>query len=256
MTTPSISTTTIPGGGRFRFPDPPEPEPDAMTSFSQLSATGNAHHLAWHFGHPETTLVAGEKWVGRTPHPGAAGLRRPDLLIAFGVNPQAYHESNGYAISEQGKPPDFVLEVASQTTGRFDIADKPGDYAQLGIPEYWRFDETGGLRHGVHLAGDRLVRGEYQPIEVRQIAEGVWQGHSDVLDLDLRWDHGELLWYDPHTGEHIATFQTERELRLQAEELRFQAETLRLRERELRLRAETRIRQLEAENRRLRQEGL
>ena len=30
----------------------------------------------------------------------------------------------GYLIPEQGKPPDFVLEVASETTGEVDETDK------------------------------------------------------------------------------------------------------------------------------------
>ena len=33
----------------------------------------------------------------------------PDLLIALGADPETYRENNGYIISEQGKPPDFVL---------------------------------------------------------------------------------------------------------------------------------------------------
>ena len=37
-------------------------------------------------------------------------MRYPDLLVAFGVDPAAYKASNAYVISEQGKPPDFVLE--------------------------------------------------------------------------------------------------------------------------------------------------
>ena len=41
----------------------------------------------------------------------------PGLLIAMGADPEAYRENNGYIISEQGKPPDFVLEIASRSTG-------------------------------------------------------------------------------------------------------------------------------------------
>ena len=44
-----------------------------------------------------------------------------------------------------------------------DVRDKPADYAALGIPEYWRFDET-GESHGTRLAGDRLVGDRYEPI--------------------------------------------------------------------------------------------
>ena len=73
--------------------------------------------------------------------------------------------SNGYVISEQGKPPDFVLEVASESTANIDTGAKRDDYAALGIAEYWRFDETGEY-HGARLAGDRLVQGRYEPIPI------------------------------------------------------------------------------------------
>ena len=87
----------------------------------------------------------------------------PDLLIAFNVEPETYRENNGYIISEQGKPPDFVLEIASRSTGQHDVVDKRPAYAGLGIPEYWRFDETGEFQ-GTRLAGDRLVDGRYEPV--------------------------------------------------------------------------------------------
>ena len=136
------------------------------------------------------------------------GLRRPDLFIAFNVDKAAYIESNGYIISEQGKPPDFVLEVASPSTAQIDTGPKRQEYAALGIPEYWRFDETGEY-HGARLAGDRLVNGEYQPIAIEQVGEvgEVWQGYSAVLNLNLRWDRGQLGWHDPATGLHIVTYE-------------------------------------------------
>ena len=40
------------------------------------------------------------------------------MLVAFDADPANYKASNGYLISEQGKPPDFVLEIASRRTGR------------------------------------------------------------------------------------------------------------------------------------------
>ena len=95
--------------------------------------------------------------------------------MAFGVDPAAYKANNGYVISVQGKPPDFVLEVASASTGVIDVTDKRDDYAALGIGEYWRFDET-GEHHGARLAGDRLVDGEYIPIDIEEVAEGILTG--------------------------------------------------------------------------------
>ena len=77
------------------------------------------------------------------------------------------------------------------------------------MPEYWRFDKTGQY-HGTRLAGERLVNGVYVPIDIEELSEDVLQGYSDVLGLYLRWERGELGWYDPATGQHIATFDTER----------------------------------------------
>ena len=160
--------------------------------------------------------------------------RVPDLLIAFDVDPELYTANNSYIISEQGKPPDFVLEVASQGTWRRDRWAKREDYLAMGIPEYWRFDETGEY-YGERLAGDILVKGEYLPVAIETLEEGVLQGYSPALNLHIRWEHGELRWHDPATGQHIATFESERQGRFQAEQARLQAE-VRVRELEERLR--------------------
>ena len=116
-----------------------------------------------------------------------------------------------------GKPPDFVLEVASIRTADNDVTGKRRDYADFGIPEYWRFDPTGRERYDAPLAGDRLAQGSYQPVEVIELEPGHLHGHSEVLNLDPCWDHGQLRWYDPVAGEHRRTFNEEREGRLAAE---------------------------------------
>ena len=164
------------------FPDPPEIPEDKMTNFDHLAANGNVHHLIIHFGNPDTNLVAGERYLALAPTRDMTGLRYPDLLIAFNVDPETYRRRRAYVIEDQGKPPDFVLEVASPSTRRIDATAKRLDYAALGIPEYWRFDEE-PTRRGPRLAGDQLVDGEYQPIPIEEVAEGVLQGYSAVLDL-------------------------------------------------------------------------
>ena len=234
----------------FVFPDPPEIPEDKMTNFDQLAATGNAHHLIQNFGNPETTLVVGERYVAVAPTRNLAGIRYNDLLVAFDVDPETYHRRRAYVIADQGKPPDFVLEIASPSTGRIDATQKRNDYATLAIPEYWRFDED-GRHHGARLAGDRLVAGRYEPIPIRQIEDDVLQGHSTVLNLNLQWEHGQLGWYDPATGRDIFTFEDERAARIQAELRAGNAETERNTEREARIAAELRIRELEERLRRL-----
>ena len=69
----------------------------------------------------------------------------PDLYVAVGGGKAAIRQRNGYVIWEAGKPPDFALEVVSETTHRRDTAEKTGLYASVGITEYWRVDPTGGV---------------------------------------------------------------------------------------------------------------
>ena len=87
-------------------------------------------------GNPQTTLVAGERYITREPGAPAEDRMAPDLLVAFNADVQTYRDSNGYVISEQGKPPDFVMEIASRSTSQHDVVDKRPAYASLGIPEY------------------------------------------------------------------------------------------------------------------------
>ena len=267
------------------FPYPPERRPEDMTSFKQLSTTGNAHYLAEHLGRPETTIVTGERYIAIIPVREMGGqmlgLRYPDLLVAFDVDPYAFERSNAYVIREQGKPPDFVLEIASPSSRRRDLVTKRAAYAELEIPEYWRFDEL-AKRRPRKLAGDRLSGGEYRSLPTELLPDGVVQGYSPVLDLHLRWEEGRLRWYDPATGRPIASLAEERaradaeldarilaeelarterggrilaEERARTEEARACHEAARARsEQEARAIAEERARELEAELRRLRGE--
>ena len=211
----------------FVLPDPPERDPDDMTSVLFLHSNGNIHHLKQHLGNLESTIVGGEIYVTIAP-----GQRRrvPDLLVAFNSDLAAYIRRNGYIIAEQGKPPDFVLEIASRSTGENDVSQKRTDYESMGIPEYWRFDHTGDF-HGEKLRGDRLSEGNYIPIEITSIDQDTVQGYSPVLNVLIRWDHGELVFIDPNTEVPILTYDDQK---VRADQ------------------AEDRIRQLEEENLRLR----
>ena len=211
------ATLTSPSPGRFRLPDIPEREPDEVTQFDHLFKTGLSHALAVHLGNPDTTLVEADRWIIVEPGTFRDLARYPDLMVSFDADPAIYKANNGYIISEQGKPPDFVLEVASVSTASTDTGAKRDDYARLGIPEYWRFDET-GQHHGTRLAADRLENGAYVPMPIEELSEDVLQGYSLALNLHLRWERGEMAFHDPATGRHIATFDTERAARLRAEE--------------------------------------
>ncbi len=246
MTTANSTTQSLARQSQFQLPDPPPRHPDEMTSYDHVHQPGNSHFLTQYLGNPDTTLVSAERYIVRELGSPATERRVPDLFIAFGVDPAAYRGRNGYVIAEQGKPPDFVLEVASPSTAGTDVGEKRDDYAAFGILEYWRFDET-GEHHGARLAGDRLVAGRYEPIDIDELDGGALQGYSSVLNLYLRWESGSLGWYVPATGEHIPTFESQRARADRAEAQADRAEAQVEREREARLQAEARVRELESE---------
>ena len=199
--------------GRIRLPDIPERNPDEVTTYDSLHHEGNAYHLRQHLiaqgAAAERLLVTADHWIVQDAEDFLRRRRYPDLLIAFDVDLEAHQGGNGYIIAEQGKPPDFVLEIASQSTGRVDVGPKRDDYEWFGIGEYWRFDQTGAF-HGARLAADRLVDGRYEPIEIVEEDDGSLRGYSAALDVELQWRDGWLEWLDPRTGRHIPTFLEER----------------------------------------------
>ena len=146
----------------------------------------------------------------------------PDLTVAFDVDMETFERDYGYAIEHQGKPPAFVLEVASPTTGMRDYTVKRDGYASFGVSEYWRIDPSGGEWHDAALAGDRLGDDGYAPIPIERLDEGILRGYSEALGIYVCWEHGYLNFYDPEAG-YLLTYEEEREGRLTAE-ARAQAE--------------------------------
>ena len=193
----------------------------------------------------------------------------PDVYLAFGVDAQAIRPRKLYLPWEVGKPPDWVLEIGSASTGREDVGRKRDLYAHIGVPEYWRFDPSKESEyHGQKLAGDRLVGGEYRPIELTTAPDGLLKGYSDLLKLSLCWDDGWPRFYDPATETYLTNWRQERAARraerdtyearaaveqagrLAEQAARRVAENRAASEQAAREAAEARIRQLEAELRR------
>ena len=180
---------------------------------------------------------------------GDVGEFYPDCVFADEVSdPPAVIWRNGYVISEVGKPPDFVLEVASRSTGRRDYTVKREGYARYGVGEYWRFDPTGGEYHDAPLAGDKLTEdGVYEPVEIVIEPDGRHWGYSEALELELWWVDKTLRFRNPVSGEFLPTV-TEWKEAAEAERERAEAE------RERADAAEARMAEVEAELRRLRAE--
>ena len=187
---------------RFISPDSP-PLPDGM--WQEPSFTDVMQTIRWHFRETPDTVVSGDSFL----YYDRTNLNRrylPDCYVAFGVDVSQQWARNGYFVWIAGKAPDFALEIASRSTWRTDMVTKRRDYAVIGIGEYWRFDSTGGDYYGAPLAGDRLVNGRYEPIELTTEPDGMVWGYSHALDLCLCSDGDKLRFYDYKTASYLRNF--------------------------------------------------
>ena len=219
------------------FPERP-PRRD-MQNWIHIGVPGHLSALVRHLGNLDSTIVICEPALGWNLSQ-RTGLLYPDLLVAFNADRAHAFARLGYAMDVQGKPPEFVMEVGSPHAALNDYTGKRVGYAAFGVLEYWRFDPRGGDRYPAGLAADRLVDGGYEPMAVSETGEGMYRGHSEVLNLDLCWEHGQFRWYDPVSQRYLLTHDAEAEGRIAAESERDA-------ERQARLEAEARVRQLEEE---------
>ena len=222
---------------------PTFPPRDDMQNILHLHEPAHVPVLRRWLGNQGSTIVMSElplSWVANQ----GQGYLIPDLLVAFDINRDDIIREGGYAINEWGKPPEFVMEVASPNNAKNDYITKRTGYANYGVPEYWRFDNTGGNRYPEALAGDLLVDGEYQPMTVSEVEWARYRGYSPGLNLEICWEYGYLRWRDPATGVYLPTHD-------QVDDARISAESQRDAEREARISAEREAAQLREQLQRL-----
>lgn len=145
-------------------------------------------------------------------------FRGPDFFAVLGVPKQ---ERKSWVVWEEGKAPNVVIELLSESTSDEDKTRKKTIYQnQLRVPEYFWYDPF----NPEDWAGFALQGGEYQPLardaNNRYISQQLdlalvqWHGvYKNVETVWLRWEtrEGELL-------------PTERELSQQAQQEAQQAQ--------------------------------
>ena len=176
--------------------------PLAETRFQWDSLTYAASALDVHFRDRPDVAVEGNRllyYIEGDPRSRVA----PDVFVVFGVPKR---RRRIYLLWEEGKAPDFVLEVTSRSTRRQDQGFKRDLYARLGVTEYWLFDPTGDWLDP-RLQGNRLSGDRYERLSPSGIEGGERMFHSAVLGLDVYVDRGEIRFRDPATGRKLLTLE-------------------------------------------------
>jgi Uma2 family endonuclease len=238
-------------------------KPMAETPLHRNEATDTIHGLEDFFAADPMVYIGGNMLFfyeegNRNKHVA------PDVFLVKGIGRM---EREHYLLWQEGKGPDWILEVTSKSTKEEDLKVKMTIYQDiLKVTEYVLFDPTGDYLDPP-LQGYRRVRGKYRPIP---LVEG--RLPSLVLGLHLEIVDGSLRLFDPRTGQLIPTRlerieaehqarleaeaarQQEEAARQQAEEARRQGEAARQQAEEARRQEEAARQQAEAEVARLKQE--
>ena len=185
-------------------------EPLAESDY-QLEPLGYAFYgLRGHYAHRADVAVHADMFVHylRVDEHGEVRLDQggqpivdrlaPDVFLVLGV-PSRKRDS--YVTYDEGKPPDFVLEVLSGSTWRRDMGVKKTIYERMGVQEYWVLDPVDAYIDPPPLKGFRLIRDHYEPIA--PVPGGGIVYASEVLGLELRVADGVFRIRDPVTGEDL-----------------------------------------------------
>jgi len=143
-------------------------------------------------------------------------FKGPDVFVVLGVSNR---ERKSWVVWDEGKGPEVVIELLSDTTASYDKGDKKRIYqTQLKATEYFWFDP---FNHK-DWAGFRLSGGVYQtlkPIKGRLLSQSLglalikWPGiYKNVQATWLRWAtwDGELLLLPEEAEAQRAAAETQR----------------------------------------------
>ena len=174
----------------------------AETDFQYVPLTDTVSALRVRYHDRPDVYVAGDMLIYYRMNRNDLSIA-PDVYAVFGA--AGNHPRDSWLVWREGKAPDFVMEIASQSTWRRDVGEKRDVYAGMGVSEYWRFDPTGRF-FTPPLTGERLVDAQYQELPVVTDEAGILRGHSAILELDICVRPGlDLRLFDPATGQWLPT---------------------------------------------------
>ena len=151
--------------------------------------------LEWLWRDRNDFYAAGNLTIYYSPHQRKSEyFRGPDFFVVLGTDRKT--RKSWVVWEENGKYPNVILEILSQSTANTDREFKKELYQNtFRTPDYFWFDP-----YTLEFAGFHLVDGEYQPLEANQ------QGHlwSQQLKLYLGIEQEKLRFFTPE-GQLVPT---------------------------------------------------
>jgi Uma2 family endonuclease len=218
--------------GQIDYPDS-DGKPMAETDFQRSYLMYSVEVLDLYFQDQPTVYVSGNLLIYYEEGNPKACLS-PDVFVVKGIEKR---QRRSYKVWQEGKYPDFVLEITSKSTVNEDQGSKKGLYAFWGVQEYFQYDPTADYLEP-QLQGFRLLDGNYDPISEMPLEQpGDYSLSSQVLGIDLSLKNQELKFFETASGKqllgHKETEFARRQAELRAEQEAQRADRLAAKLREL-----------------------
>ena len=196
-------------------------EPMAENDWQYTALTDTVSTLRVRYQGRDDVYVAGDMLIYYRMNRNDISVA-PDVYVVFGA--AGNHPRDSWLVWREGRPPDFVMEIASPSTWRRDATEKRRIYADMGVTEYARFDPTGD-HFTPPLVMETLDGTEYREQPLTTDDDGNLRAHSAVLDLDFCVSPDQQLrLYDPTAGQWLRTHQETEDARRESETARQAAE--------------------------------
>jgi Uma2 family endonuclease len=145
-----------------------------------------------HWADRQDVFIASDLWLYFSAAQAKKNhFRAPDVMVV--VDTERRERKAWVVWEEDGRVPDVVIEILSDSTAHVDRGEKKRVYERLGVPEYFLYDAEIGDLEAYRLSGGRYARIRPEPsgrARSRRLGLdlGVWRGiHHGIEAPWLRW---------------------------------------------------------------------
>ena len=215
VTVPHRGSTTMPEKPRIRgLADALRPSEDgkpmAFNSLQARKMVDLEYLLRYRYSKREDVFIGIDLLMYYTEGPYPQRVA-PNVFVSFDV-PSYPREI--YRLAEEGKPPDWIIEVASPPKYRYDLGGKKDLYAELGVGEYFVYDPRGDM-HDPRLRGWVLRSGAYVELADLGRPRVPVALRSEALGLEFHFNGADLRLWDRSTASYLWTLaESERSIEI------------------------------------------